>query len=145
MRLSEVLGAGEGTYVGAHFSKESIHALVELQEEIGVPNPVPPTDFHTTIVYSRNTIDWTPAVLNVSAGVVGYRVFGDETRILVLELDCPTLTDRFEEAMDSGATYDFPEYIPHITLSYDIGDFNIDVLNPPTLRLIVAQEFVDDL
>lgn len=144
MRFTE-LTEDNGTYVAANFDEDSVNALTELQERIGVPNPVLPDDFHTTIVYSKVHIDWEPITHDTTAHAVGYRVFGDEKRILVLELECESLTYRFDEAMESGATYDFPEYIPHVTLSYDIGDFDVDSLEAPSFDLIVTTEFVDDI
>lgn len=148
MRFSEILESAVGTYVAANFSEDSVKALTKLQEEIGVPNPVSPEDFHTTIVYSRIPIEWETMDHDVPAKVVGYRVFEtgeDHTKCLVLEIDCPSLTERFEESMEKGASFDFPSYIPHITLSYDIGDFSIDDLDPPKLEIIVTSEFKDEL
>ena len=146
MKFAELI-EDDGTYVAARFCKESVRSLVDLQEQIGVPNPVSPHDLHTTIVYSRVPIEWEPMTHNVPAHVVGYRVFETDagTDCLVLELDCPSLADRFNEAMDRGATFDFPSYIPHVTLSYDIGDFSHDALETPALRLNVAHEYIDDL
>ena len=38
---------------------------------------------------------------------------------MVAKLDCKGAHELFNHAIDLGATYDFPEYNPHITLSYD--------------------------
>ncbi len=44
------------------------------------------------------------------------------------------------------ATYDFPEYIPHITLSYDLGDMPLPKL-PDDMRkeFHLSLEYVEDL
>jgi patatin-like phospholipase/acyl hydrolase len=63
----------------------------------------------------------------------------------VLELDSPYLHGRFAEAMALGATYDFDEYIPHITLSYNAGDIDIEALNHNSMDINLVEEYVESL
>ena len=67
----------------------------------------------------------------------------------MLKLDSSDLRERHEFLMkEHKATYDFPEYIPHITLSYDIGDFDINTLDIEDLDDIdfqVIEEYKEDL
>ena len=44
-------------------------------------------------------------------------------------------------------TYSYDEYIPHITLSYDIGDFDISKLNVKDLpsNFTINTEYKEDL
>ena len=59
--------------------------------------------------------------------VSGYELFGDNKNILVLLLDAPSLVDRHNQIMnDHKGSYDYPEYIPHVTISYDVKDFCLD-------------------
>lgn len=52
------------------------------------------------------------------------------TRSLILLLHSPWLVMRHNELRRvHDATHDYPEYIPHVTLSYNIGDFDISTLN----------------
>ena len=46
-----------------------------------------------------------------------------------------TLSNRHNEIMKNNpkAVYDFPEYIPHITLSYDVEDFDVSKLDYKSL------------
>jgi len=40
----------------------------------------------------------------------------------VLTYDCPELIDRHNALMkEHGATFDYDEFKPHVTLSYDVG------------------------
>lgn len=67
----------------------------------------------------------------------------------MLKLASDLLSDRhymLREQFD--ATHDFEEYIPHITLSYDIGDFDVSKL--PDIRavlpdLYIVSEFNEEL
>jgi hypothetical protein len=47
--------------------------------------------------------------------------------------------------MEKGATYDFPDYKCHITLSYDIGDLTVDDLHKPDFPIILDHEYKEDL
>lgn len=56
----------------------------------------------------------------------GYHIFEGKNgkNILVILLDSEDATNRHQKLMKQhDATYYFPEYKPHITLSYDIEDF----------------------
>ena len=75
---------------------------------------------------------------------------GAKTRCLILKIDCPELVARHKELMDEHeATYDYPVYQPHITLSYDIGDLDINDLpdvkktipkrmHPPNMDMVIV-------
>lgn len=134
-----------GTYVGVRFSEDTVKALAELQEKCQVPNPLDKTEFHTTVVYSRTEIEWWPEhdLSDCKVTPKGWEVFKqrDGKNCLVLLLDSDYLHSRFALAMDRGATYDFPDYQPHITLSYDIGDFSVDNLPVPDIEIEIDHEY----
>jgi hypothetical protein len=140
---------GPGTYVGARFTSDTVEGLKRYQEEFKVPNPLDPEKFHTTIVYSREPISWTPKedLSDEDVGSKGFTVFDsrDGTRCLVLLLDSPYLQERFDTGIELGATHDFPDYKPHITLSYDIGHFDIKRLPEPDFDLTLSHEYVEEL
>jgi hypothetical protein len=134
----------EGTYVGVNFSEETVLALEEYQHAIALPNPLPHSEFHTTLVYSQLSIPWDPQTdLDVEAKIIGTTTFDarDGKRCFVILLECPWLQERFDKAMALGATYDFPEYKPHITLSYDIGDFDINSVVDPDFPIKIIEEY----
>lgn len=91
-----------------------------------VPDPTPSKDMHTTVVYSRTPVEF-PVEKNIDVSVgrdVQFHVFNtrDGKRALVLKIKSDYLTSRHELGNELGASYDFPDYIPHITLSYDVGE-----------------------
>ena len=130
MRLTDLMEKEEqkGTYAGVKFNEESQDLIVNLAKEIGVPNPITKGDIHLTLLYSRKFLPDYKAAGDIDIKVTpkDFHIFVgfDKKEILVMKIDAPDLIKRHKELMkEHGATYDFPEYIPHITLSYDIDGF----------------------
>lgn len=125
-------------YVAIRPSKWGIKRLERLVKELKIPNPV--DDFHCTILYSRKpinpNIDLRIDVDNFECPGVKLEKFGT---YLVLLLDSPQLQERHKELMEeTGASYDFPEYQPHITLSENFEG------NMPELKDKVIIEFSEE-
>ena len=64
---------------------------------------------------------------------------------LILCLDSEYLKQRHGLSMILGATYDFPDYKPHITLSYNLGAQYIEVPQDINIVIDVNSEVVEDL
>lgn len=104
-------------------------------------------DLHVTIAYSRQPVDWMQMGeswadrLEVAAG--GPRVverFGDAT---VLLFACSELEWRHESFKGKGASWDHPEYQPHITISYDAGD--PEAIKPYTGKIVLGPEIFEPI
>lgn len=89
----------------------------------------PEDEYHTTLVYSRaagpilyeltlNLVE-RKILETVKATPKEFAVFGN---CLVLLLESPSLQEVFEQYIAAGASYDFPDYQPHIT----VGKFSDD-------------------
>jgi hypothetical protein len=132
--LKSLLEAGkepDGTYVGVKLSKESKKKLAELQKSLNVPNPLNSDDMHVTVIYSRKYLPEFKSKGKlekpIKAKLEKLEIFParNEKNCLVVKLKSPELTKRHKEIMkEHGATYDWDEYKPHVTLSYDVGDFD---------------------
>lgn len=158
LKLKRKLGYGDldavydkdlykGTYAGLRFSEESKDKIMKLCEF--VPNSISRDDIHCTLLYSRKHLPnyIAKGSINETAKVNGYKIFEtqDGSRALVLTLESDFIINRFNELMKThDATYDYDEYIPHITISYDIGDFGIDSLNFNE-SLDIIEEYKKDL
>jgi hypothetical protein len=139
-----------GIYVAVKFKKETLDKIDEYQRRNNIPNPVPKEDLHSTIVYSRANIDWIPEErinlkVNTDTSVLETWDTRGGSRCLVWHYYSSFQHKRFDEAMAKGATYDFPEYKCHITLSYDVGDFNSDDLHKPDFPILLDYEIVEEL
>lgn len=138
MKLIEIkLQAPRGTFFGVRPTKETIEAMQDFMKSYDIPNPVDPDDMHTTVVYSRvfcgarplgkllptwkgkfSQYNMFPRSVNVNEGE-------DFPMCLVMEFHCPDLHKRHHELRTKhGATHDFPDYSPHMTLSYNPEDFD---------------------
>lgn len=161
MKIKEILveKSKKGTYAGAHFSDSTKKALGQYCEDNEIPNAINPDKFHTTILYSRKHLPEYKA-----AGVYDPMMVGkpkdtfhawktspsdpeaEKTTCLILTFDCPELNARHKELMDEhDATYDYDEYKTHITLSYNIGDLDIEKLPPFKGDIEIVDEYQEEL
>jgi hypothetical protein len=86
----------------------------------GFPSPSP--DMHVTICYSTTPISWEAIppktdILRVTGGNQSIQQFdGGAT---VLSFESAVLHDRWQQFRAAGASFDYHQYVPHITLTYD--------------------------
>ena len=141
MKLKELLNENktEGLYVAVKFSDECVDRILDYCDSVNIPNVLNRSDFHSTLAYSRKPVpDFSPeSEIDVVGKPKGFEIWPSEpnafkkekTYCLVMKFDCDYMTNRFNEIMSMGATYDYDKYQPHITLSYDVGeDFDTSVL-----------------
>lgn len=89
----------------------------------GFKTTLPAEDLHVTITFSRTPVDWMKMgstwedeVKIPRGGARLMEKFG-EARVLLFVSNM--LSWRHEEMVERGASWDHPEYQPHITISYD--------------------------
>ena len=125
-----------GTYVCANLSRQSKDALGKWVEENNIPSPADPKQYHTTITYSRKGI---PTVtdhkfdLPIKGKIIKWKIFPaqDNKKCLVAVVDSPDLEHYHTEIQTQyGAQYDYPDYIPHITVSYDYPSNSVPKILP---------------
>lgn len=161
MRLIDLMEKKEqkGTYAGIRFADDTVKQLRKFAKDHNIPNRVPHKKFHTTVLYSRKYLpDYKPAGEYEEAMVGKPKAFeiwpsqpdddGNKSHCLVLTYDCPALVKRHEDLMDEHkATYDFPDYKPHVTLSYDVGEgYDLDKLKVSDIDdLKIANEYSEEL
>lgn len=135
-----------GLYVAAKFSELTLDALEKLQRSLKVPNPVPREKLHTTIVYSRINVPYKVASGSFEIAQSGkLTIFETQSgaNALVFELESDYLAARHNYAKALGATYDFPDYRPHITLSYDVGPLTYK--GSHDVPVILDREYAEEL
>ena len=156
MLLNELVDI-KGSYVGVTPAKESKNKIKQLIKQLKVDNPIARDKMHCTVIYSRKPIsDFTakgtldPAIKAIPKSLKIFQT-QEGKNALVLELDCEELHYRHQSIMkEYGATYDYPEYIPHITLSYDCKDFDVSSISKEDLCNIIDcieidNEYYEDL
>ncbi len=144
-----------GTYAGYRFNKDDVDNLLKWVSENNIPNQV--DDIHCTLLYSKKPCpDYNPLGNLKQPFTVGlskpknWTHTPDSEGVLVFELDAPEMVKRHKELMkEHDASYDFDEYVPHITISYNVGkDFDVSKLSPlpsNTRKLQVIEEYAEQL
>lgn len=127
--------------------------LLRWAKDQGFTSLISPGDLHVTIAYSRLPVNWFAVAdeflfsdkLELPAG--GPRVvdrLGDQGAI-VLHFASEALTYRNKQIRERGASWDYPEYLPHITLTYQAGDVDLAKVQPYTGPIVLGPEIFEGL
>lgn len=125
-------------------NSENIYAWAKEQ---GFFSLLDGNDMHVTIAYSNEKFDWsgiTPKKnkLKINGGKRSIKKLGDAT---VLCFDSELLHERWQEFKDEGASWDFPEYLTHVSLSYTDSDIDIEQIIPYMGELLFDNEIFDEI
>lgn len=96
-------------------------ALRAWARSVGFVSTLPASDMHVTVAFSRKAVDWSDVPpqrgsLSIEVGETGHvKRLG---KAIVLRFDSPALRTRWRRFRDAGASWDWPEYQPHVTISY---------------------------
>jgi hypothetical protein len=140
-----------GIYVAARVSKSSQESIEKyiLANKIPVPTDNPKeARKHCTIVFSRKyaPVEVFPTASYTCLSTKLDVFISNGKNCLVLKLNCPEISKRHSDIYSQNdLTYDFPTYIPHVTLSYDIGNFDWQKLPPFVDELILDSEYKESL
>jgi hypothetical protein len=108
-------------------------------------------DLHVTILYSKTPVDWlkmgesSSDRIEVKAG--GPRVveeLGDEGAT-VLQFASSELQWRHESMCQAGASHDYEDYIPHITISYSAPKISAADIEPYRGKIILGAEIFEEI
>lgn len=146
--LNELLREeGDGTFVGARLSQTSNRNLVKWLAKNNIPNAVKSDHLHITIIHSEKTFPHETKPINATVDPASYQfhVWGENNDTLVLAFKSPELSKRHEAGLKKhDLSWDFDEYIPHITLSHELtNDFRVEELEVPKFPLKITNEYVD--
>ena len=150
----------KGTYAGLRFTPESKEAVMHYLRQNNIPKPTDIDKLHVTLLYSRKHLsDYVPAGkldTHHECHPAGFDVWKTKPpegenqtegwNALVMKFNAPSVVARHKELMAKHeATYDFPDYKPHITMSYNIGDMDHSALPPFTAPLHLNEEYDEEL
>ncbi|MBO0141494.1 DUF1073 domain-containing protein [Agrobacterium sp. Ap1] len=123
--------------------------IVRWATEQGFTDIVP--DLHVTIAYSRQMVDWfkvgTSWAERLEIGAGGPRQmdgFGDDGKYKVLLITAPELVWRHREIIENGASWDHPEYQPHISIQIG-GDVDLSEVEPYQGKIVLGPEIFEEL
>lgn len=129
--------------------------LIKWANDNGLPTTLTPEDMHVTVLYSREPVDpikmgtaWgedEKGNLTIKRG--GPRAlerFGEGA--LVLQFASWDLLHRHNDMIREGASHDWPEYLPHVTITYNVPEgFDIDAVRPYNGELRFGPEIFEPL
>lgn len=135
------MGKTQGTYADVIFSIASNKILDKIIKEFGLEKDFKDA-YHCTLTYSKKKVPYLKTSKGTSQDrtgnakdkitkIVKIKSFGhfdtDEGKNLHVVLDSDWCKAQFTRAIKAGATTDYPEYTPHITLMYNCGtEFKLD-------------------
>jgi 2'-5' RNA ligase len=124
----------DGTYIATQLSKESKKLLDDYVTSLDIQNAADPDQYHSTVIYSRKGVPESvnyPFALPFKAKVKEWKLFPTQTgtKALVAIMDSPELEKAHKDIRTKyGATHDYPDYHPHVTISYDhLGDLPSEI------------------
>ncbi|HEU4958997.1 MAG TPA: DUF935 family protein [Sphingomonas sp.] len=117
----------------------------------GFASTVPASDMHVTIAYSRAPVNWFAmaadfvpgADLTVQPG--GPRLvdrLGDQGAVVLLFAN-GDLAWRNRSMREKGASWDFPDYHPHVTLTYAANGVDLSKVQPYRGRIVLGPEIFE--
>lgn len=128
--------------------------LIRWAKAQGFRSTLEADDMHVTVLYSRTAVDpikmgngWggdEKGNLTIRPG--GPRAvekLGDTAVVLLFASD--DLSWRHRGMVEAGASHDFHEYQPHVTLTYEAGDVDLDDIKPFAGELRFGPELFEPL
>ena len=104
--------------------------------------------FHTTVFYSINEAAIENEVLPLTQGEAlpsKFKLLGDNNDIPVLVISSPDINDIREEFVRRGLMDKWPDYIPHISLSYVRKDYDTRGIKLPDFRMNFGYLKIEDI
>lgn len=123
--------------------------LINWAKSQGFTQTLPADDLHVTVAFSKSPVDWMKAGEAYSSrddgGVTvrpgGPRMieqFGEGA--VVLAFNSSDLSWRHMSLREIGASWDYPEYQPHITITYNPGDVDMSKVEPYRGQIVLGAE-----
>lgn len=147
-----------GTYAGVRFSEKTKSDIEQYQQQNQIPNPVGRDTLHSTLLYSRKPCPNYQPYGSYDQPMIGepqglelwpMQTVDEQSKkyCLVLRFNCDQLCERHKELMDQHqASYDFDQYIPHVTLAYGVNE-QVDPNHLPAFEepLEIVEEYYEPL
>jgi phage-related protein (TIGR01555 family) len=117
-------------------------------------------DMHVTICYSKAPVDWLKVgqtypggdqkgELTVAPGgpriVEIWDTANGKGKVAVLQFASSELCWRHEDIKSAGASFDFPSYVPHITISYDVDGVDAEAIVPYRGKIVLGPEIFEEI
>lgn len=150
--LSQYSKHKDGTYVSFQMDEQT-RALLDrfVEMNLGLAERVSASTYHITVIYSRTPVPTAEDYSGNSTAVaspVAYEVFQtkDAGKCLVLRINSTEASALNNQLTKMGATSDYDEYKPHVTLAYNAEmPEDLSVLPLPQFPLVFDRIEVEAL
>ena len=121
--------------------------IISWAKEQGFDSVMKPEDMHVTIVYSKTPVSYIPNKENNAAFSInnGARKLEEFDGATVLQFECPELQNRWKQFIDKGASWDYDNYNPHITLTYKNNGVKLSEIEPYSGIIKLGKEISEPL
>ena len=155
--LDNRMTVGDAAPRSLYVSRKVLNAaeILAHYEAQGVGGLVYPDAMHVTITYSRTPVDWMKmgetwsgdddGEISIKAG--GARImeaFGPDRDTAVLSFVSSNLSWRHEDMVRNGASWDWPEYQPHVTIAYAFSG-DIEAIEPWRGEIKLGPEIFEEI
>jgi len=121
--------------------------IVRWAKSQGFTDVVP--DLHVTIAHSRQPVDWfsvgtswSERIEMVEGSPRQMERLGEDGKYIVLLITANELVWRHREIIEAGASWDWPEYQPHISIQIG-GEIDLSKVEPYRGRIILGPEIFE--
>lgn len=119
----------------------------------GFKSTLPGSEMHVTITYSKRPVNWfemggsltgeASELIVAPGGPRVVSVLGENAVVLIFSSS--ELEWRHERMTDSGASWDFDQYLPHVTISYDGAPADLNAVSPYRGKLVFGPEIFEEI
>jgi hypothetical protein len=106
-------------------------------------------DMHTTICYSKSPVSSVSPddseIVIPSGDDRKIKMFGKDADVMVLAIKSDALNSRWQEFRDAGASWDWPDYSPHITITLNTKGVDISNIKPYTGEIKYGPEVFEPI
>lgn len=140
-----------GLFIGLQLSEQDLQNIENFQQGINVPNPVKKEDIHCTLFSTIDNLDYKSTLqlpLEITDMTLGKIKTQSGVDCLVLYFNNEVLRQYHDSIAEKYHVRPFyPEFIAHITLSYDCGEINIKSIdvNQYISRITFVKEYAEQL
>lgn len=158
-------GAGQAEKVAAtdaaprtlYVSRKLVNAdeFIAWAKSQGFATTTPADELHVTVTFSRTPVDWMKMGENWSSDQNGnltiepggarlVEALGDKGAIVLL-FNSSHLSWRHQSMIEAGASHDFPDYQPHVSISYSADGLDLSKVEPYRGKLVFGPEIFAEI
>lgn len=117
----------------------------------GISDTLAAADLHVTIAFSRAPVDWFDfredyePEITIKGGARALELFGPKNDVIVLLFKSNLLHWRHREFTEGGARWDWPDYEPHISITWNAAGVDVSKIDPYQGEIVLGPEHFEEV